>query len=296
MFSVLIPTWNNLDYLKLCLEGLRKHSVFDHEILVHINEGSDGTLNWIRDQGVRYTSSQNNIGVCLAVNRLAGLANNDWIVYLNDDMVCCPGWDEAVLSVISKADNDLAFYSSRLIEPTNTGNKDVLVGDCGQSPDNFDWDKLLRTYSDDASSELLDGASQPTIVSRKWWHMVGGYSVEFSPGMASDIDLLMKFWVAGCRTFRIVDSSRVYHFACRSTGRIKKNRGGRQFVMKWGLTEAEFKKNYLSKCSAFGLTPDTFPEASPLGRLKRMIYGLGCNFPLEDLKSWSPFNDSSPSK
>ena len=44
MFSIIIPTFNNLEYLKLCLKSIQKNSKFDHEIIVHINEGNDGTL------------------------------------------------------------------------------------------------------------------------------------------------------------------------------------------------------------------------------------------------------------
>ena len=43
MFSIIIPTFNNLDYLKLCIKSIKKNSKFDHEIIVFINEGIDGT-------------------------------------------------------------------------------------------------------------------------------------------------------------------------------------------------------------------------------------------------------------
>ena len=43
MFSIIIPTFNNLKYLQLCLESLQKNSKYNHEIIIHINEGIDGT-------------------------------------------------------------------------------------------------------------------------------------------------------------------------------------------------------------------------------------------------------------
>ena len=43
MFSIIIPTFNNLEYLKLCLSSIKKNSSFSHEIIIHINEGTDGT-------------------------------------------------------------------------------------------------------------------------------------------------------------------------------------------------------------------------------------------------------------
>ena len=55
MFSILIPTFNNLDYLKICIESLRKNSNFDHQIIVHVNQGTDGTLEYIKSINIEYT-------------------------------------------------------------------------------------------------------------------------------------------------------------------------------------------------------------------------------------------------
>ena len=40
MFSILIPTYNNLNYLKICLNSIKKNSKFDHQIIIHVNEGN----------------------------------------------------------------------------------------------------------------------------------------------------------------------------------------------------------------------------------------------------------------
>ena len=63
-FSILIPTWNNLPYLKLCVESLRKHSDIQHQLIVMVNEGSDGTLDWVANQpNLYYLASPENIGI-----------------------------------------------------------------------------------------------------------------------------------------------------------------------------------------------------------------------------------------
>ena len=50
MFSIIIPTFNNLKYLKLCIKSIKKNSQFNHEIIIHINEGIDGTLEYLKDK------------------------------------------------------------------------------------------------------------------------------------------------------------------------------------------------------------------------------------------------------
>jgi GT2 family glycosyltransferase len=292
MFSVVIPTWNNLDYLKLCVDSIRKHSQFDHEIVIHINDGSDGTLAWIKAQGIKYSHTAKNVGVCLAVNHLVAQASHEWVLYMNDDMVACPGWDTAFAKAIESSDTDLALFFSTLIQADNGKNPYIITQNFGTTPQNFDESLLLQEYLSEARGDVEGGELQPTLFHRKWWLMVGGYSLEFSPGMSSDDDLLMKFWVVGCRQFRIIGASRFYHFACKSTGRIRRNKGGRVFLMKWGITQKEFKQHYLSALRLGASSqlaarhPNLFPRTTLSGKLRRAGYGLFCEHPLRDIELW----------
>ena len=65
--------------------------------------------------------------------------------------------------------------------------------------------------------------------------------------MSSDNDFSMKLWHAGCRIFLGVGDSLVYHFQAKSTGRIKKNNGGQQFLHKWGMRQSVFDHYYLRR-------------------------------------------------
>ena len=247
MFSIIIPTWNNLELLKLCVHSIRKNSAYPHQIIVHVNDGSDGSLAWIREQGIEHTSSPTNIGICLAVNEASMHAKMDYIVYLNDDMYCCPGWDKALADRIKELDTDLFMLSGTMIEPRNTNNPCVTVADYGTDAGTFQEERLLAELSQHRKPDWYGATWPPTLVSRKWWFRVGGYSSEFSPGMSSDNDFSMKLWHAGCRIFYGVGDSLVYHFQCKSTGKVKKNDGGKQFLQKWGMRQSVFDRHYLRR-------------------------------------------------
>jgi hypothetical protein len=116
------------------------------------------------------------------------------------------------------------------------------------------------------------------LVSKRWWFKVGGYSSEFSPGMSSDNDFSMKLWHAGCRIFLGVGDSLVYHFQCKSTGKVKKNDGGRQFLHKWGMRQSVFDRYFLRRGRpAHGLKLDEPEDTRELrwqllrSRLKRTL-------------------------
>lgn len=249
-FSIIIPTWNNLPYLEKCVRSIKKNSTFNHEIILHINEGNDGSLDFARDMGLTYTHSNENIGICHAVNSASNLSTKEWLVYMNDDMYVLPGWDIELIRSMPQ-DTDLFMLSGTMIEPTETGNDCVIVADHGKSHETFDESSLLSSFLKYHHNDWNGSSWPPTLVHIRWWRAAGGYSVELFPGMSSDTDFAMKMWMLGCRIFKGVERSRIYHFQCKSTGRIIKNNGANQFLSKWGISQSDFNRLYLKRGSIY---------------------------------------------
>ena len=269
LFSIVIPSWNNLALLKLCVGSVQANSAFAHQIIIHVNDGSDGSLEWVRSQGLTHTHSAENTGICLTVNQAAALAQHDLILYLNDDMYCCPQWDTKLLEKVQQIGHDAFVLSGTMIEPVHSGNPCVSVCDFGRDADTFQQEQILKRYRSLSKPDWYGATWPPTLVHRRWWHAVGGYSSEFSPGMSSDNDFSMKMWAAGCRVFLGVGDSLVYHFMCKSTGRIVKNDGRKQFMRKWGMTSSLFDRYYLRRGQTARQLALTEPEETPELRRKR---------------------------
>ena len=68
MFSIIIPTLNNIDYLKLCINSLKKNSSFKNEIIPHVNIGSDGTIDFLKKEKIKFTYTNYNAGICEGMN------------------------------------------------------------------------------------------------------------------------------------------------------------------------------------------------------------------------------------
>lgn len=263
MFSIVIPTWNNLTYIQRCVESIRRHSAYAHQVILHINDGSDGTLEWAKAQGIDYTHSRENAGICVAVNQAAAIASMDYIMYMNDDMYVLPEWDRVLHQHISALGHNCFMFSSTMIEPADHHNDCVIVRDYGNSIETFREKDLLRDFGGFPKNDWNGSAWPPTIVHRNYWHIVGGYSIELSPGMSSDDDFAMKMWVAGCRVFKGISDSRVYHFQAKSTQRIVKNNGRKQFLMKWGINQSTFNRFYLRRGTTF-MGPLSEPDPASL--------------------------------
>ena len=241
LFSIFIPSWNNLSYLKKCVESIRKNSTYEHQIIIHVNEGKDGTLEWVQENGLDYTYTEKNCGVCLAMNMMRTKVKTDYICFINDDMYVLPGWDEALHQEIQQLDSKLFFLSSSVIQP-HTPNEGSIVSNYGDSLESFQEERLLKEYREIPINDWQGATVPPNIVHRDLWDLVGGYSIEFSPGMGSDPDFAAKLYLVGVEYFKGVSASRVYHFEQKSTQRLRKNNYLPQFLLKWGIPNSTVRK------------------------------------------------------
>ena len=250
MFSILIPTFNNFEYLKLCIYSLKKNSKYNHEIILHINDGNDGTLEFVKKKGYDYTYSDTNIGLCTSINKAAKLASTNYILYSHDDMYFCPNWDEVLLKEIKTIKHDNFYLSGTMIE-ANSGH---ITYDFGNEINNFREEELLSKYKKINFYDHQGSHFAPHLVSKKMWNKVGGFSEEFNPGIGSDPDFNMKLWNQNVRIFKGLNDFKVYHFGSLTTRKKKnftQNRGDRTFLKKWGFTTKFFKKYYLNSKSKF---------------------------------------------
>lgn len=250
-FSILIPSWNNLAFLQLCIRSIREHSVVPFELIVHLNEGNDGSLEWVRDQkDIAYTHSVSNVGVCYAMNAMRELAQADYLLYINDDMYTLPDWDVLLQREIQSCPDEFFFISSTMIEPRAQSSCSIEAN-FGTNMESFEEARLLQAYRLFEKEDWQGATWPPNVVHKKMWDAVGGYSVEFTPGMYSDPDFSMKLWQAGVRIFKGLGQSRVYHFGSISVKRVKQNHGYYQFIRKWGMTSSTLSKYYLRRGERF---------------------------------------------
>lgn len=245
LFSILIPSWNNLPYLKLCIESIQKNSAFAHQIIVIVNEGKDGTLQYIeKETDLDYIYTEQNIGICYALNVCRSQVKTEYILYANDDMYFLPDWDISLKEEVEKIGHKNFMLSATMIEPTGQNACGIQV-DYGTDIATFREDDLLRDYKTLFRKDWSGSTWPPVLIHIDNWDMVGGMSIEYSPGMYSDPDLARKLWEVGVRIFRGKGNSLVYHFGCKSTGRVKKNKGSKTFTLKWGISAKTFMEQYL---------------------------------------------------
>jgi len=256
MFSIIIPSLNNYDYLKICIESLLKNSKFNNQIIVHINVGSDKTKDFLIHNNIDFTYTENNCGLCKGVNLAAKKSQHEYIIYSHDDFYFCPNWDEPIVNEINKIGHKKFYLSSTLI---NAHGVDEL--DCGLDYSNFDEKKLLEIYSKFNFPSFQGSTWAPHVVHKDLWNKVKGFSEEFFPGAGSDPDFNFKLWMEEVRIFKTVSDSKVYHFESKTLRDKNKfiffdnkdlgSKSSKIFLKKWGVSIKFFKKYYLNSNTVF---------------------------------------------
>ena len=254
--SIIIPSFKNFDYLKLCITSIEKNSKYLHQIIVHINGEDKNTENFLIDKKISFTKSITNIGLCSGVNIASKKSTSNYILYSHDDMYYLPDWDKHLEDEILSLKNNLFYFSITHLSymPAHKGDLQHIEFDCGRDLETFDEDKLLANFDKFQFRNLQGSHWSPHIIHKDIWLKVGGFSEEFNPGFASDPDLNMKLWNIGVRIFKGVSKSRLYHFGSITTRKNKdviRNNGKKTFLLKWKCTVEFFTKHYLKRGSTY---------------------------------------------
>ena len=276
MFSILIPSLNNLDYLKLCIKSIKKNSSLKHEIIVHVNKGEDGTIEFLKNENIKFSFTKYNAGICEGVNLAAKLTTTNYFLYAHDDFYFCPDWDIVLLNELKNINNNLFYLSGTMVQ-----NGQVKLN-CGDSLSNFNENKLLDEYKNIKFHDFQGSTWAPHLIHKELWNKVGGFSEEFFPGTGSDPDLNMKLWNEGVRIFKGLQHFKVYHFGSIVTRQKEKkfntitesgSKGSKLFLLKWGFSIKFFKKHFLKSDTKY-----TGPLGEPFRNFSFYLELLICKF------------------
>jgi GT2 family glycosyltransferase len=92
--SIIIPTYNQLGYLRQCVQSIREQTSESYEIIIVDNNSQDGTKQWLKSESgrLRYYMFENNRGFAGAVNQGLRMARGTTLVILNNDTLVTSHW------------------------------------------------------------------------------------------------------------------------------------------------------------------------------------------------------------
>ena len=200
--SVVIPTRNRPQWLRKCLDALLPLLRDEDEVIVVDSASTTAeTADVAREAGVRLVTAARP-GSSLARNLGWQAATYELIAFVDDDVTVLPGWPEAVVAALDRADVDW------------------MTGWIGVPPDQVHLPEPnpvmlsveARVLDRDCSGAL--GASANCAFRRSALVRSGGFDERFGPGTwvaaAEDQELFDRLVLSGVRGY-YEPAARVYH-------------------------------------------------------------------------------------
>jgi GT2 family glycosyltransferase len=259
-----ISTWNNLPYLKIAIESVRRNSYFkDAPFIIHAENCTDGTNDWLLENQLRYNLQlyiQNDVpssGIGGGMNFCADKVKTEYIMFLHSDFYVTKDWDIECLKEHKKHSDPVWVFSHR-VEPDMFGNSQSRPGTIivakdaiGAYHDDFNSDAFDQYASEfcsmnDIQIEKAEGVSG--LIRKSDWDCIGGNDPQFAPTSWEDMDLFLRMHTAGYK-FILTTKSLVWHFGARGSHRLEENGGfssDRQVT-----TEQINKQKFLEKWGGF---------------------------------------------
>lgn len=101
--DIIIATYGNLEYLKLCIESIRLATDWPHNIIIVASGNKDGSFEWIKQQpDVIHHCSETRLHFSAANNVGLNIAKEKYVCLLNDDTLVGKGWLTALMHEAQK--------------------------------------------------------------------------------------------------------------------------------------------------------------------------------------------------
>ncbi|MCM1989289.1 glycosyltransferase [Oceanirhabdus seepicola] len=241
--SMIILTYNKLEYTKQCIESIRKYTDKDtYEIIIVDNNSEDGTVQWLNNQkDIKIIFNKENLGFPKGCNQGIRVAQGDNILLLNNDVIVTPNWLENLMKCLYSSDDIGA------------------VGAVTNSCSNFQ--SIPKQY--DTYDELINFAEKFNISSFLKWEerlkligycmlikkeviqKVGLLDEDFTPGNYEDDDYCLRIRMEGYRIMLCKDTF-IHHYGSVTFGKERKEyckllaTNMEKFKSKWGVETSCF--------------------------------------------------------
>lgn len=239
--SIIIVTYNNLDYNKLCLQSIYDKTQYpDFEIIVVDNNSTDGTPEFLKEfegthPGIRVILNENNVGFAAANNQALDIATGEFIVFLNNDTIVTPGWLSRLIYYLQ--DELIGMVGPVTNWSGNESRIDVPYASA-QGIDDFATEYVQHHAGETFDIQTL--ALFCAAMRRSTIESVGRLDERFGIGMFEDDDYAMRVRSLGLRVVCAEDVF-IHHWGRASFARLDEDfyrqlfdENRRKFEEKWG--------------------------------------------------------------
>lgn len=212
--SIILLTYNQLDYTKLCIESIRKFTPKgQYEIIVVDNNSNDGTVEYLKAQeDLRVIYNDYNAGFPKGCNQGIEISKGESILLLNNDTIVTPNWLNNLDSVLYSSD-DIGVVGPISNSCSNGQAINVIYNNIDEM---IDFANLISSHYSNYEHELKQYlVGYCYLVKKSVIDKVGLLDERFSPGNFEDNDLSLRILLEGYKLL-LCKHVFIHHFGSTS--------------------------------------------------------------------------------
>lgn len=211
--SIVIPTFNQIELLKLCINSIIENTNPAYEIIVVDNASTDGTASYLQQLGgqVRHRVLDNNRGFAGAINIGMMMAKGRTILLLNNDTLVTTNWLDNLL-VCLYSDESIGMVGP--VTNYISGDQQITV----PYEDVADMPRFARenNHSDTARWRRIDRLTGFCLLFRReLFEGIGFFDEGFEIGNFEDDDYNIRVRLLG-KSLVMAQDSFIHHFGSMS--------------------------------------------------------------------------------
>ena len=271
-----ISSYNNLTYLKLAIESVRKNAYYkDMPIIIHTENCTDGTDKWLRENKDRYDLEfyveENKIprGIGGGMDFCVDKTKTEFVNIIHADMWIAPNQDLELLKLYDNLpEGERLIASSFRVQPHifpndpdyRPGTVFYPVDAFGAYADDFkqsEFDEWATEFSEDNNINVRKAGGAGFFCRIEDYKWIGGNDSLFAPAYWEDKDLFIRMQLENYK-FIMTSKSVVWHFSSRASrfpdDNIKsrptrlamiEQESTRKFIEKWGRLPDEDEETFV---------------------------------------------------
>jgi glycosyltransferase involved in cell wall biosynthesis len=210
-----IPSKDNLRYLKSSITSIKQNSTLDNETIVWVDSDNDGTVEWLKENKVKYLLNPENKpqGIAAGYNRCIEAASNPIICTFHADMFMGKGFD---VNLVKHLKPKTVIAGTRIEPPLHPEGKEKIIQNFGMYPEDFNeegFNQFVSQIQKDQKNQVTYGIFAPWTCYKNEIIEMGMHDESFH-SYHEDSDIFNRFVLNGMKLIQSRDAL-VYHLTCR---------------------------------------------------------------------------------
>ncbi|NHM29960.1 glycosyltransferase [Neobacillus terrae] len=267
--SIIILTYNKLDFTKQCIESIRKHTAKeDYELIIVDNHSTDETIEWLHTQeNIKCVFNEDNVGFPKGCNQGIEIAKGNNILLLNNDVIVTKGWltnlvkalySNPLVGAVGPVTNSAAYYSTIGVSYNSLDGMHEFAEKFNQ-PDSSKWETRLK----------LIGFCM--LIKKEAVDTIGMLDEQFSPGNFEDDDYSIRLRKAGYSLLLCKDTF-IHHY-----GSVSWRENANEYSHILSNNEQKFMDKWGTNLQSYIIHFDLIDQLEFFEDQNLNILHIGCN-------------------